>query len=219
MNSHPGGTNLNSMHVLDATDRRILTVLDADPRATVQAIAYRLGLARGTVHTRLDKLQTSGALRANSLRLDPPALGWPLRARITAEANQEELEGMIADLELIPEITECFAVSAERPCHRDRRPRRRRRLPRYAGDHEVPRRDPHVNSDHAPRTHRPQAAPAALAARAGARRRCPAHPRHPLSGGRGRPSRGTRQAPQARRAGAPPRRTGPGARRRPRRPG
>lgn len=63
------------MHVLDATDRRILTVLDADPRATVQAIAYRLGLARGTVHTRLDKLQTSGALRANSLRLDPPALG------------------------------------------------------------------------------------------------------------------------------------------------
>ena len=111
MNSHPGGTTLNSMHVLDATDRRILTVLDADPRATVQAIAYRLGLARGTVHTRLDKLQTSGALRANSLRLDPPALGWPLRARITAEANQEELEGMIADLELIPEITECFAVS------------------------------------------------------------------------------------------------------------
>ncbi len=101
------------MYVLDATDRRILAALDADSRATVQAIAYELGLARGTVHTRLDRLQRSGALKDHSLRLHPPALGWPLRAHITAEANQDKLDLMIADLEQIPEIIECVAVSGQ----------------------------------------------------------------------------------------------------------
>lgn len=99
------------MHALDTTDRRVLTALDSDPRATVQAVASQLGLARGTVHARLERLHRSGALRANSLRVDPRALGWPLRARITAEVNQDEFEHMIADLERIDEITECFAVS------------------------------------------------------------------------------------------------------------
>ncbi|KUF07939.1 Lrp/AsnC family transcriptional regulator [Leucobacter sp. G161] len=101
------------MYLLDATDRRILAALDADSRATVQAIAYELGLARGTVHTRLDRLQRSGALKAHSPRLHPPALGWPLRAHITAEANQDKLDLTIADLEQIPEIIECVAVSGQ----------------------------------------------------------------------------------------------------------
>lgn len=102
---------LISMHVLDTTDRRILAALDSDSRATVHALAAQLGLARGTVHARLERLQRSSALRPHSLRVDPLSLGWPLRARITAEVNQDEFEHMIADLERIPEITECFAVS------------------------------------------------------------------------------------------------------------
>ncbi|GAA1328046.1 Lrp/AsnC family transcriptional regulator [Leucobacter albus] len=101
------------MYVLDATDRRILSALDADSRATIQAIAFDLGLARGTVHSRLERLQKSGALRAHSLRLDPRSLGWPLRAHITAEVNQEEFELMLAGLERIPEIIECVAVSGQ----------------------------------------------------------------------------------------------------------
>ena len=83
-----------------------------DSRATVQALAYELGLARGTVHARLERLQRSecaaAALTPGATR---SALGWPLRAHITAEVNQDEFELMIADLEQIPEIIECVAVS------------------------------------------------------------------------------------------------------------
>ncbi len=41
------------MTTLDDTDRRILLALDRDPRATVAQLALTLGLARGTVHSRL----------------------------------------------------------------------------------------------------------------------------------------------------------------------
>lgn len=102
---------LISMSELDATDRRILSALEHDPRATVQALSQRLGLARGTVHARIERLQNAATLRAHSLRIDPTALGWPMRAKITVETDQELLNHMIADLEQIPEIIECLVVS------------------------------------------------------------------------------------------------------------
>jgi DNA-binding Lrp family transcriptional regulator len=99
------------MTTLDKTDRGILRQLDADPRATVQRIAESLHLARGTVHARLDRLSTSVILRAHSLRLAPAALGFPLRAMVTAEVDQAEFPDMIADLEKIPEVIECVGVA------------------------------------------------------------------------------------------------------------
>jgi DNA-binding Lrp family transcriptional regulator len=101
------------MTTVDATDRRILRALDEDPRATVQWIAQRLNLARGTVHARLDRLSEISTLRAHSLRLDPHALGYPLRAIVTADADQDELDLMIADLQTIPEVIECLAIAGD----------------------------------------------------------------------------------------------------------
>ncbi len=46
---------------LDETDRRILLALDNDPRVPIMMLAQQLGLARGTVQTRLERLAHSGA--------------------------------------------------------------------------------------------------------------------------------------------------------------
>lgn len=102
---------LHVMTILDDTDRRILGVLDRDSRATVHWIAQTLNLARGTVHARIERLRTSDALRLHSVRLEPSALGWPLRAMVTAEAEQEELNHLVADLEKIPQVIECLAIA------------------------------------------------------------------------------------------------------------
>ena len=59
---------------LDATDRRILAALDEDPRVPIMVLAQKLHLARGTVQSRLERMTTSGALRANSSRVLPSAL-------------------------------------------------------------------------------------------------------------------------------------------------
>ena len=45
----------------DAVDRALLAALAPDPRATVVALADRLGLSRNTVQARMARLEASGA--------------------------------------------------------------------------------------------------------------------------------------------------------------
>jgi DNA-binding Lrp family transcriptional regulator len=104
---------LCSMTVLDATDRRILLALDDDPRATVQLLALRLGLARGTVHARLDRLAADGVMRRNSMRLQSSALGYPIRAMVSAEVDQDAFDQMMDDMSRIVEVVECVGVAGE----------------------------------------------------------------------------------------------------------
>ncbi len=94
---------------LDTTDRRILLALDEDARMPTAMIAGRLGLARGTVQARLEKLSASGALRAHSTRVTPAALGRPVSASVQVELDQHQITEAIDALAGIPEVLECFA--------------------------------------------------------------------------------------------------------------
>ena len=98
---------------LDGTDRRLLLALDADPRATVQRLAQDLGLARGTVQARLERLGRTDALHAHSTRVPLEHLGLPLRAVVTADVDQDEFDQVIAEMAAIPEVVECLGVSGE----------------------------------------------------------------------------------------------------------
>ncbi|TIH28924.1 Lrp/AsnC family transcriptional regulator [Subtercola vilae] len=115
------------MSTLDGTDRRILRALDDEPRAPVMLLAERLGLARATVQTRLERMagRAAGAgaagtgasgtpapvLRPNSVRIEPSALGFGLRAFVTAEVDQELFDQTITALTGIPEVIECSAIA------------------------------------------------------------------------------------------------------------
>lgn len=97
------------MSDLDATDRKILAALDEDARMPTAMIAVQLGLARGTVQARLEKLRESGMLRAHSSRVTPAALGRPVAASVQVELDQHQITEAIAALASIPEVLECFA--------------------------------------------------------------------------------------------------------------
>lgn len=108
MISHTG----QGASVIDQTDHRILGVLDRYPRASVAYLAESLHLARGTVRTRLTRLTGSdGPLAPVTARLVPASVGRPLRAIVTAEADQATFDGMIDDLTRIPEVVECLGIS------------------------------------------------------------------------------------------------------------
>lgn len=98
---------------LDETDRRILEVLDADPRRPVALIAQDLGLARGTVHARLTRLESGGILRPHSSRVLPSALGRGVAASILVELDQHLIGEAIDALSRVPEVLECFAPAGE----------------------------------------------------------------------------------------------------------
>ena len=98
---------------LDATDRRILLALDEDPRVPVMMLAQRLGLARGTVHSRLDRLAVSGSLRPHSARVLPQALDRGVMAMVSAELDQSMLNDAVDALRKIPEVLECHAPAGD----------------------------------------------------------------------------------------------------------
>ncbi|MBM7769531.1 Lrp/AsnC family transcriptional regulator [Glutamicibacter nicotianae] len=98
---------------LDETDRRILLALDADPRVPIMMLAQQLGLARGTVQTRLERLAHSGALRPNTSRILPAAMGRGVSAFVSAELNQASLNEAIVALRQIPEVLECVAPAGD----------------------------------------------------------------------------------------------------------
>ena len=104
---------MTSMIALDATDRRILAALDDDPRASVQLLALKLELARGTVHARLDRMMRESVMRSNSIRVSAAALGLPMRAQVTAEVDQDQFDEMMTDMTGIPEVIECVGLAGE----------------------------------------------------------------------------------------------------------
>lgn len=101
------------MNDLDVTDRKIIAELDHDGRMPTAMIAMRLGLARGTVQARLEKLRESGALRLHSSRVTPAALGRPVAASVQVELDQHQISAAIAALASIPEVLECFAPAGD----------------------------------------------------------------------------------------------------------
>ncbi|MGK9148098.1 Lrp/AsnC family transcriptional regulator [Plantibacter flavus] len=106
-------SNVTRVAVIDPLDARILTALDADPSTTALALARTLGVARNTVHARLRRLESNGALAAPSRRVELSALGYSLTAFIEISISQESADDAYAALEAIPEIVEVHATTGD----------------------------------------------------------------------------------------------------------
>src|SRR6266508_2795563 len=61
---------------LDVLDARLITLLSEEPRIGVLECSRRLGVARGTVQARLDRLQGRGIIQGFGPQLSPAALGY-----------------------------------------------------------------------------------------------------------------------------------------------
>ena len=61
---------------IDLIDRRILTILSHDSRATYAEIAGELKLATATVHSRVNKLKENGVITGSQISVDLKKLGF-----------------------------------------------------------------------------------------------------------------------------------------------
>jgi DNA-binding Lrp family transcriptional regulator len=99
---------------IDALDARILTTLREEPRIGVLEISRRLGVARGTVTARLEKLQARGVVTGFGPDLDPERMGYPVLAFVFLEIVQGRLDQAVADLREVPEVLEAHSVTGAR---------------------------------------------------------------------------------------------------------
>ena len=101
---------------MDDLDVRLLDVFAREPRLGVLEASRRLGVARGTVQARLDKLTASGVITGWGPELSPEALGYPVTAFLTLEIRQRQGHGQGHDivgehLAAIPEVLESCTIT------------------------------------------------------------------------------------------------------------
>lgn len=99
------------MTSLDRIDLELLAALAADHRATVVALAERLGLSRNTVQARMSRLDRSGAFLSYERALSPAALGFPIEAFLNVVVHQAHLPRIRQELSEIPEIVQAHGMS------------------------------------------------------------------------------------------------------------
>ncbi|MGP3534904.1 Lrp/AsnC family transcriptional regulator [Microbacterium sp. RD1] len=99
------------MSRLDSVDLDLLRALADDPRATVVALADRLGMSRNTVQARMARLERSDVLLSYERALSPAALGFPIEAFVHVTVRQADLPRIRTDLEQIPEIVQAHGMS------------------------------------------------------------------------------------------------------------
>jgi DNA-binding Lrp family transcriptional regulator len=102
-----------SDETFDALDARLLLLLTDLPRLGVLECARRLGVARGTVQARLDKLTARGVLGGFPPELDLAAMGYGLTAFAVLEIAQGQRAGVAEKLSAIDEVCEVHATTGQ----------------------------------------------------------------------------------------------------------
>jgi Lrp/AsnC family leucine-responsive transcriptional regulator len=96
---------------MDDVDMRLLEVLGRDARASVAAIATRVGVSRATAYNRIDRLEGSGLIKGYTIRVDASRAGTPVTAIVMLNGGQHSwkpLQQLIAGL---PAVQHAFYVT------------------------------------------------------------------------------------------------------------
>lgn len=98
---------------LDGLDARLLLLLSDEPRLGVLECSRRLGVARGTVQARMDRMTRRGILRGFPPDLDLSAMGYGLTAFAVLEIAQGQRGKVAEQLAAIDEVCEVHATTGQ----------------------------------------------------------------------------------------------------------
>jgi DNA-binding Lrp family transcriptional regulator len=97
---------------LDRLDVEMLALFAQEPRIGVLEASRRLAVARGTVQSRLDRLERRGVVQGWGPQVSPTQLGYPVTAFLTLEIRQGVgHDSVTRHLETIPELLEAFTIT------------------------------------------------------------------------------------------------------------
>jgi Lrp/AsnC family leucine-responsive transcriptional regulator len=99
---------------LDATDRRILTVLQKDGRITNAELSERVHLSPSACHRRTQRLEEEGYIAGYVALLDARRLGKPtvVFVEITLQGQADDLlDAFEREVAKVPDILECHLMA------------------------------------------------------------------------------------------------------------
>ncbi|MBP6736082.1 MAG: Lrp/AsnC family transcriptional regulator [Rhodobacteraceae bacterium] len=101
---------------LDATDRRILTVLQKEGRITNAELSERVNLSPSACHRRVQRLEEEGFIGKYVALLDTRKIGKPTTVfvEITLQGQADELlDAFEREVARIPDILECHLMAGQ----------------------------------------------------------------------------------------------------------
>lgn len=98
---------------LDALDLMLLRLLVEESRAGGREYARLLGVARGTVHSRIGRLERSHVIEPHTTSVSVQALGYAVEAFVHVQLAQGKLDEVIQRLAAIPEVLQAHTTTGE----------------------------------------------------------------------------------------------------------
>jgi DNA-binding Lrp family transcriptional regulator len=98
------------MTSLDAIDHRLLSLLRANARTPAVALARALGVSRGTVQNRIERLQAAGVIAGFTVRLRTE-IESGVRALTSLEIRSGDEKAVRAALKRLPEATRVYSTN------------------------------------------------------------------------------------------------------------
>lgn len=98
---------------LDDVDLALLRLLVEEPRAGSREYARLLGVARGTVLSRIARLERSGVVTGYAAQVAPAGLGYGVEAFIHLQLAQGKLAEVTARLAELPQVLEAHTTTGD----------------------------------------------------------------------------------------------------------
>ena len=102
-----------SDYKIDKLDAALLQELQRDARIGVLELSRRLDVARGTVQSRLDRMVGAGVIRNFSASLNLDVLGFQVKAYVTVDVKQGQMDSVVVALLKVDEVIEVHAVASQ----------------------------------------------------------------------------------------------------------
>ena len=98
---------------MDAKDRDLIRLLQADARITTTALAKELGLSRATVQTRMARLEAQGIIRGYTVRVSYEIEQRQIRAHVMISVYPKQNAEVSAALVRQAGVRALYAISGE----------------------------------------------------------------------------------------------------------
>lgn len=99
---------------LDATDRKILEILQANSNITNAQLAKEIGLSPAPTLERVNKLETAGVIKSYHAVVDPACVGLTVSTFVMVSLkghNKENIEKFVKAIKGINEVVECHHIT------------------------------------------------------------------------------------------------------------
>lgn len=99
---------------LDATDRKILEILQGNSNITNAQLAKEIGLSPAPTLERVNKLESLGVIKSYHASIEPASVGLGVSTFVMVNLkghNKENIEKFVSAIKNISEVIECHHIS------------------------------------------------------------------------------------------------------------